>query len=144
MNEELLVPVPDNHMVYTILIVNEKLDVYRVPLEFIVLADNIIENLPKGKAYRADQLKRAGFSIPLNIAEGAAIPAGDLVERESVARSPGPNPSGKRAAVVLDSSRTNKVGSGEKPMKEPVTTHYGSNISAPSGITELEFNFVRN
>lgn len=50
---------------------HEKLDVYRVALEFIMLADSIIENLPKGKAYLADQLKRAGSSIPLNIAEGA-------------------------------------------------------------------------
>ncbi len=31
----------------------------------------LIENLPRGKAYLADQLQRAGTSIPLNIADGA-------------------------------------------------------------------------
>ena len=50
---------------------HEKLDVYRVSLEFVLIADGIIEHLPKGKAYLADQLKRAGSSISLNIAEGA-------------------------------------------------------------------------
>ena len=34
-------------------------------------AAKIIEELPKGKAYIADQLQRAALSIPLNIAEGA-------------------------------------------------------------------------
>ncbi len=38
---------------------------------FVVLADVIIEHLPRGRAYLSDQLQRAGLSIPLNIAEGA-------------------------------------------------------------------------
>lgn len=50
---------------------HEKLDVYQVAIELIVLIDNIVENLPRGRAYLADQLQRAGASIPLNIAEGA-------------------------------------------------------------------------
>jgi len=50
---------------------HEKLDVYKVTIEFIVLADEIIENLPRGKAYLSDQLQRAGSSVLLNIAEGA-------------------------------------------------------------------------
>ena len=32
---------------------------------------DIVEQLPRGKAYLADQLQRAGTSVPLNIAEGA-------------------------------------------------------------------------
>ena len=36
-----------------------------------MLADEIVENLPRGRAYLADQLRRAGSSIALNIAEGA-------------------------------------------------------------------------
>ena len=50
---------------------HERLDVYRVALDFLVTASNIVENLPKGRAYLADQLNRAATSIVLNIAEGA-------------------------------------------------------------------------
>lgn len=50
---------------------HEKLDVYQRAIEFVVLADGIVENLPRGRAYLADQLHRAATSIPLNIAEGA-------------------------------------------------------------------------
>ena len=50
---------------------HEKLDVYKVSVELIVLIDEIIENLPRGRAYLADQFQRAGTSVPLNIAEGA-------------------------------------------------------------------------
>lgn len=50
---------------------HEKLDVYRRAIEFVVAADGIVENLPRGRAYLADQLHRAATSIPLNIAEGA-------------------------------------------------------------------------
>src|ERR1700722_15053135 len=54
-----------------ILLDHEKLTVYQVAIEFVVLADVIIEHLPRGRAYLSDQLQRAGLSIPLNIAEGA-------------------------------------------------------------------------
>jgi four helix bundle protein len=50
---------------------HEKLDVYHFAIRFVVLADKIVENLPRGRSYLADQLRRAGSSIPLNIAEGA-------------------------------------------------------------------------
>jgi four helix bundle protein len=50
---------------------HEKLDVYKVAIEFVILSDEIIGHLPKGRAYLADQLQRAASSIPLNIAEGA-------------------------------------------------------------------------
>lgn len=56
---------------------HEKLDVYQVALEFVALVDNIVEHLPIGKAYLADQLKRAGSSVPLNIAEGAGEYSGN-------------------------------------------------------------------
>jgi len=50
---------------------HEKLDVYRFAIRFVVLADEVVETLPRGRAYLVDQLRRAGSSIPLNIAEGA-------------------------------------------------------------------------
>jgi four helix bundle protein len=50
---------------------HEKLDVYRVAIALIVLIDEVVEHLPRGRAYLADQLLRAGTSVPLNIAEGA-------------------------------------------------------------------------
>jgi len=50
---------------------HEKLDVYKVSIDFVVMMDQIIEQFPRGRAYLADQLQRAATSIPLNIAEGA-------------------------------------------------------------------------
>jgi four helix bundle protein len=50
---------------------HEKLDVYRVAITLVVLIDEVVEHLPRGRVYLADQLLRAGTSVPLNIAEGA-------------------------------------------------------------------------
>ena len=50
---------------------HEKLDVYQVAIEFVGLANDVIERLPRGRAYLSDQLQCAATSIPLNIAEGA-------------------------------------------------------------------------
>jgi four helix bundle protein len=49
----------------------ERWDVYQAALELVVLISDLVEQLPRGKAYLADQLQRAGTSVPLNIAEGA-------------------------------------------------------------------------
>ena len=56
---------------------HEKLDVYKATIEFVVLAEQLIENLPRGKAYLADQLQRAATSVLLNIAEGAGEYSGN-------------------------------------------------------------------
>jgi len=50
---------------------HERLDVYRVALDFIIVADDTIAQLPRGRSHLADQLHRAATSIVLNIAEGA-------------------------------------------------------------------------
>lgn len=50
---------------------HEKLDVYKVALDFLIEADGLIERLPRGRGHLADQLTRAATSIVLNIAEGA-------------------------------------------------------------------------
>jgi four helix bundle protein len=49
----------------------EKLDVYQCSIEFLGIATQLIDGLPKGYATLVDQLKRASISIPLNIGEGA-------------------------------------------------------------------------
>ncbi len=43
---------------------HEKLTVYQVAIEFVILADVVIEHLPRGRGYLSDQLQRAGLSIP--------------------------------------------------------------------------------
>ena len=50
---------------------HERLDAYQTALDFVVLADAVVESLPRGRAYLVDQLQRAATSICLNIAEGA-------------------------------------------------------------------------
>ena len=48
---------------------HEKLDVYKVSIEFMAIAIKIADNIPRGYSSLADQLKRAAWPIPLNIAE---------------------------------------------------------------------------
>lgn len=50
---------------------HEKLDVYVLAIDFVARANGIIESLPRGRGYLADQLQRAALSIVLNVAEGA-------------------------------------------------------------------------
>lgn len=50
---------------------HERWDVYQASLGFIIVIKQIVDQLPRGNAYLADQLQRAGTSVPLNIAEGA-------------------------------------------------------------------------
>jgi len=49
---------------------HENLDVYQVAVDLVILIDEIVENLPRGRAYMADQFLRAGTSVVLNIALG--------------------------------------------------------------------------
>lgn len=50
---------------------HEKLDVYILALDFIALANQVVEQLPRGRGHLIDQLERASTSIVLNLAEGA-------------------------------------------------------------------------
>ena len=49
----------------------QRLDVYRRAIEFLALVGDIVGDLPKGHAERADQLVRAAEAILRNIGEGA-------------------------------------------------------------------------
>jgi hypothetical protein len=50
---------------------HERLEVYRLALDFLVFANQVIETLPRGRSHLCDQLTRASTSIVLNLAEGA-------------------------------------------------------------------------
>jgi len=50
---------------------HERLDVYQTALDFLVIANNVVERLPRGHHHLVDQLTRASLSVVLNIAEGA-------------------------------------------------------------------------
>ena len=49
----------------------QRLEVYQKSIDFIALAEEVVNRLPRGRSYVADQLRRAAASIALNIAEGA-------------------------------------------------------------------------
>jgi len=46
--------------------------IYRRAIELVALSHRIINELPVGYGFLADQLKRAACSVPLNFAEGYA------------------------------------------------------------------------
>lgn len=50
---------------------HERLDVYHLALDFLMLASGVIESLPRGRSHLADQFTRASTSVVLNLAEGA-------------------------------------------------------------------------
>lgn len=65
---------------------HEKLDVYRISIEYVGWVYNFCENL-KGHRNAKDQILRASQSIPLNIAEGnGKATAGDRRRYFEIAR----------------------------------------------------------
>jgi len=50
---------------------HEKLDVYKLAIEFVATAADLVEPFPRGRGYLVDQIQRAALSIVLNTAEGA-------------------------------------------------------------------------
>ena len=80
---------------------HERLDVYQLSLDFVVLANNIVENLPRGRGHLADQLQRASTSVPLNVAEGAGeFSAADKARFHRIAKR-----SATECAAILDVCR---------------------------------------
>lgn len=74
----------------------ERLDVYRVALEFQALASSI--QLPAGRRELRDQLERAALSVVLNTAEGAGrLGCGDKARFFAMARA-----SAMECAAALD------------------------------------------
>ena len=80
---------------------HERLDVYQKSIEFLASAEEIARALPKGRAYLADQLRRAALSITLNVAEGAGeFAAADKARFYRMARR-----SATESAAIMDSCR---------------------------------------
>jgi four helix bundle protein len=50
---------------------HDKLDVYRVAISVLDVANRVITRIPRGYAYFKDQLGRASLSVVTNISEGA-------------------------------------------------------------------------
>ena len=46
---------------------HERLDVYRLSLDFLKFANEVVLALPRGRAYFADELGRAALSIVLTL-----------------------------------------------------------------------------
>ena len=80
---------------------HEKLDVYQAAVEFVVLTEEITEDLPRGRAYLVDQLQRASTSILLNIAEGE----GELSGNEKIRFYRMARRSATECAGILDIGR---------------------------------------
>ena len=71
----------------TPLLDHEKLDVYRVAVEFFALALRILEVIPRQRRELRSQLERAAMSVPLNIAEGTGKPSqADRARYHAIAR----------------------------------------------------------
>ena len=80
---------------------HDRLDVYRAAIDFIGIADEVVERLPRGRGYLADQLQRAATSIVLNIAEGAGeFSPGDKIRFYRMAKR-----SATECAAILDVAR---------------------------------------
>jgi 23S rRNA-intervening sequence protein len=64
-------PGPTSCRCYRLSFDHERLDVYQAALDFVVLCEDVLEQLPRGRAHLVEQLSRASTSIVLNIAEVA-------------------------------------------------------------------------
>jgi four helix bundle protein len=88
----------------------QKLDVYRCSIEFAAIATDFCKTIPRGHAEVRDQLRRAAFSVPLNIAEGTGrVTAADGARHFAIARG-----SAMECAAVLDIVRLLGVGTDEQ------------------------------
>ena len=85
----------------------QRLDVYQCAIQFVTHAIHIAEKVPRGHADLRDQLRRAAFSVSLNIAEGAGRASDiDSARHYAIARG-----SAMECAEVLDVIRALNAGS---------------------------------
>ena len=83
----------------------QRLDVYQRAIEFLALVYDLVGELPRGNAERADQLIRAAESVVRNIAEGAGRwSQADCANRYKIARG-----EAMECAASLDVMRLRKL-----------------------------------
>jgi len=83
---------------------HEKLEVYQRAIEFLALAAQILEALPRGHSSLAKQLEDASMSIPQNIAEAVGKPTdADRKRYYGIARG-----SAMECGAILDAWRVLK------------------------------------
>src|SRR5262252_6779511 len=83
----------------------QRLEVYQRTIEFLALAIDVVAELPRGHAERADQLVRAAESVVRNIAEGAGRWSGvDSAKHYKIARG-----EAMECAASLDVLRLRKL-----------------------------------
>jgi four helix bundle protein len=76
----------------------QKLDVYQCSVAFAALAVEVATSIPRGHGALSDQLRRAAFSVPLNVAEAAGRASeADAARHYAIARG-----SAMECAAVLD------------------------------------------
>ena len=92
---------------------HEKLDVYQASLRFVAVAEGVAEGLPRGRAYVADQLRRAALSILLNIAEGA----GEFSRKDKARMYRMARRSGAECGAMLDMALDAGMGDRETLMR---------------------------
>ncbi len=77
---------------------HERLRAYAVALEFVGDVAGLLSGLPRGESAIADQLRRAGDSVLLNLCEGAGRPRGrEKAHFYEISRG-----SGTECAAILD------------------------------------------
>ncbi len=77
---------------------HERMEVYRLAMDFVKAANGIRSALSPGRSVLADQLDRAALSIALNIAEGA----GEFARREKARFYRMARRSATECAAILD------------------------------------------
>ena len=94
---------------------HDRLDAYRVAHEALARGEAIAQQLPRGYAGLADQLRRAQLSVLLGIAEAASRSGGDRLARFRCARG-----EASEAAAALDAILA--LGLASRAEVEPVIT----------------------
>jgi four helix bundle protein len=99
----------------------QRLDVYQRALEFLALANEVYESLPRGHAERGDQLINSAESVVRNIGEGAGRwSRADAAKHYKIARG-----EAKECAASLDVLKMRKLVMTRRTIGEPASGESG-------------------